>query len=190
MGADAIRALSVEAGLPINVVQGVSETIPFKDGEFDVLFARAALHHALDLDSTCEELFRVLKPGGRIIVVREHVISRASDLDSFLRAHPLHDRYGGENAYLLKRYVSALKNAGFRIRRVIAPLESAINLAPHTMGDVQNELAIRCGRMIPGSVLVATLLLGTPGLRWVVRQAIGWFDDRPGRLYSFVADRP
>ncbi len=32
----------------------------------------------------CREFFRVLKPGGRLIAVREHVISSKNDLPVFL----------------------------------------------------------------------------------------------------------
>ena len=45
VGAAAIRALAAEAGLPIDVVEEFSERLPFADDTFDVVFARAVLHH-------------------------------------------------------------------------------------------------------------------------------------------------
>ena len=62
-------------------------------------------------------MFRVLRPDGIFIAAREHVISREADLGRFLDQHPLHHLYGGENAFLLERYIGALHNAGFDERR-------------------------------------------------------------------------
>src|ERR1700689_1894579 len=53
VGAAAIRALAAEARLSINVVEEFSERLPFADGAFDVVFARAVLHHTSDLDLAC-----------------------------------------------------------------------------------------------------------------------------------------
>jgi 2-polyprenyl-3-methyl-5-hydroxy-6-metoxy-1,4-benzoquinol methylase len=130
VGAGAIRSLAQESGLPITVVQEFSEKLPFDDCEFDIVFARAVLHHTKDLAAASGEFFRVLKPGGSLIAVREHVISRQKDLPVFLSHHPLHHLYGGESAFLLSEYTNALSHAGFKIESVIWPLESVINYAP------------------------------------------------------------
>ena len=53
----------------------------------------------------CEEVARVLKPGGTFIATREHVISKKEDLPVFLANHPLHRFYGGENAFVLQKYL-------------------------------------------------------------------------------------
>ena len=66
VGAAAIRALAAEAELPIDVVEEFSERLPFAEGTFDVVFARAVLHHTRDLDLACSEMYRVLRPGGII----------------------------------------------------------------------------------------------------------------------------
>jgi SAM-dependent methyltransferase len=101
VGAAAIRALAAEAGLPIDVVEEFSERLPFADDAFDLVFARAVLHHTRDLEGACREMFRVLRPDGIFIAAREHVISKDDDLGKFLKQHPLHHLYGGENAFLL-----------------------------------------------------------------------------------------
>ena len=109
VGAGAIRALAAEARLPIDVVEDFSERLPFANDTFDVIFARAVLHHTRHLDSACREMFRVLRPDGIFIAAREHVISKEADLGKFLDQHPLHHLYGGEHAFLLDRYTSALE---------------------------------------------------------------------------------
>jgi len=190
VGAQAIRELAAATGLPISVSQEFSERLPFDDEAFDLVFARAVLHHTNDMAAACREFFRVLKSGGLFIAVREHVISRESDLAAFFDIHPLHRFYGGENAFLLKQYLQAIGTAGFELQRVVAPLDSPINYAPYTLRGLQSEVAQRIGGRIPGAAGVVTYGLRLPGMWPVMRQLLQRVDQRPGRLYSFVARRP
>ena len=148
VGAEAIRALGAEATLPIHVVEQFSERLPFADQTFDVVFARAVLHHTRDLELACSEMYRVLRTGGVFIAVREHVISKETDLERFLDSHPLHHLYGGEHAFVLDRYVGALKAAGFSQLDVLSPLKSPINLFPHTMDTLRDVVIDRASGKI------------------------------------------
>lgn len=190
VGAQAIRGLAASSGLPIEVTQEYSERLPFADEQFDLVFARAVLHHTSDLAAACREFLRVLKPGGRLLAVREHVISKAEDLPAFLDLHPLHKLYGGENAFLLPQYEAAIRAAGFRLDTVLSPLESAINYAPYTALSLRVELGARISRGLPGAKQLVAGLLGLPPLWAVASSLLERFDHRPGRLYSFVAVRP
>ena len=189
VGAAAIRALAAESRLPIAVTQEFSERLPFEAAQFDLVFARAVLHHTRDLGAACREFLRVLKPGGVLIAVREHVISRPQDLAAFLDIHPLHKFYGGENAFMLDQYRQAILDAGFDLESVLAPLQSPINYAPYTLAGLQAELAQRAGRRLPASAALVRALLRLPGVWPVACALLGRFDHRPGRLYSFVARR-
>jgi SAM-dependent methyltransferase len=188
VGSAAIRGLASETGLPIEVVEEFSERLPFGDGAFDVVFARAVLHHMRDLDGACREMFRVLRPGGLLIAAREHVLSKESDLQAFLAQHPLHHRYGGEHAFLLDRYVGALREAGFAPIEILAPLKSPINLFPYTADTLRTAIVERLAAKVP----VKPLWRAAFALDGVFRLLLSFaerFDHRPGRLYSFVCHK-
>ena len=190
VGAQAIRSLAAASGLSIEVTQEFSERLPFKDKQFDVVFARAVLHHTRDLAEACREFLRVLKPGGALIAVREHVISRVEDLPVFLDAHPLHNIYGGENAFLLSQYKAAINDAGFQLSEVLAPLRSAVNYAPHSLDDLKLAIAQKLTARLPSLTRAVFEALTGPIVWWGVRHLLELIDHRPGRLYSFVARRP
>jgi len=189
VGANAIRSLARESGLPIEVYIGISEDMPFPSAHFDLVFARSVLHHARDLAIACAEIYRVLKPGGTFIAIREHVISKQTDLQTFLDGHPLHKMYGGENAFLLRQYEEAIRKAGFRIQIVLSPLESPINFAPNTVGALRAELARRFAFGVPGVATLAESVLRVPAVWSSILFVLRRIDQRPGRLYSFVCRR-
>lgn len=188
VGAAAIRSLASELALPICVVEDVSERLPFAEGTFDVVHARAVLHHMSNLETACSEMFRVLRPGGLLVAAREHVISRERDLDAFLAGHPLHDLYGGEHAYRLSRYVDALKAAGFGPLEVLSPLKSQINLYPYTTDSLRAVVLDKVSQKIPGRLLWRLVLGSDLAFRSLLGVAER-FDHRPGRLYSFVGHK-
>lgn len=178
VGAGAIRMLAQEAGLPIEVVQTWGEQLPFENERFDAIHCRQVLHHARDLQQLCKELARVLKPGGRLLATREHVISRLDDLPAFLDSHPLHRHYGGEHAYLLSAYRAAFLGAGLHLQTVFNPYQSDINCYPQTRHDIKVRWAAKL--KMPSAALIPDAMLS-----WV-----GRFSNTPGRLYSFVASKP
>jgi len=188
VGAAAIRSLAVESGLPISVVEEYSERLPFPDGAFDVVHGRAVLHHTRNLDVACAEIFRVLRPGGLLVAVREHVISKERDLARFHADHPLHHLYGGEHAYLLHHYVSALKAAGFSRLEVLPPLQSPINLFPHTIDTLRDAVVEKVSQRISIRPFLR-LLLGRDIVFRSLLAVAERFDHRPGRLYSFVGHK-
>lgn len=185
VGAAAIRSLAVEAKLAIDVVEKFCEDLPFNDDVFDVVFARAVLHHTRDLDIACREMYRVLRPGGIFIAAREHVLSKQADLGLFLDKHPLHGLYGGEHAYMLDRYTDALHRAGFMPVEILSPLNNAINLFPYTIDSLRDAVVGRLSQKIAAGPLWR-VVLGSRGFFKRLLQVAERFDNRPGRLYSFV----
>jgi len=179
VGAGAIRSLAADSGLAIEVVESLGEQLPCASASFELVYARQALHHARDLSALCRELFRVLKPGGMLLATREHVISRAKDIDTFLDRHPLHGLYGGENAYLRDEYCKAISDAGFRLTRIIATYESEINLYPVTFAELKKMFESRLSFTIP-----------EPFFKKLVLPLLNLVHNEPGRLYTFIGWKP
>ncbi|MCS3451031.1 MULTISPECIES: class I SAM-dependent methyltransferase [Bradyrhizobium] len=188
VGAAAIRDLAGQTQLPIRVVEEFSERLPFADAAFDLVFARAVLHHTRDLEGACREMFRVLRPGGMLIAAREHVISKEADLPQFLAQHPLHHLYGGEHAFLLDRYTGALTAAGFSAIDTLAPLQSPINLFPYTLETLKSAIVTRLTQKVPVAPLWRTAFASRLVFGSLLSMAER-FDNRPGRLYSFVCHK-
>jgi SAM-dependent methyltransferase len=170
--------------LPIQVVESYGEAIDLPDGAADIVYARQVLHHTRDLPLVMRECARLLKPGGVFLACREHVVDNESQLKAFLAAHPVHQLAGGENAYSLPRYIQAIRDAGLRLEKVLAPSDSIINKYPavQTQDDVDRLPAIRLRQRFGplGSAVAAA-----PGVSRLIRR---WMNrTSPGRMYTFLA---
>ena len=91
--------------------------IPFRDGSFDLVYSMGTIEHFTDYRVAVEEIYRILKPGGRAIIGVPNL------LDPFLR--PLLvaflDRigrydYGLEKAFSHRQLARLLESVGFRVR--------------------------------------------------------------------------
>lgn len=52
----------------LNVVQSSAEELPFEDGTFDLVHSNHVFEHLADPLAAAREVFRVLKPGGRVFI--------------------------------------------------------------------------------------------------------------------------
>lgn len=193
VGTRAIRALADESGLPIRAVQEYAERLPFADGWFDLAHGRQVLHHAHDLGKLCQEACRVLKPGGWFIATREHVISTPEQLPTFLANHPLHKFYGGENAFMLKQYLSAIQQSGLVLRQVLGPYDNPINYFPVTHAEWHATCRHPLARLLGDAVARALTNEQHAFGRWLIRRLAAWrsrLSNSPGRMYTFLARKP
>jgi len=188
VGGGAIRNISQSEGLSITVIEEFGEGISRESDSVDLVFARQVLHHARDLPGLCRELFRLMKPGGTLVAVRDHVINSRDELDSFLKMHPLHQLYGGENAYTRAEYLDALRAAGFKVEKVMGSFDSVINYAPYNDETLKAEIKHRMKRFPLGTQLGC--LLDISFVYRIMLMLLSWFDPRPGRLYSFICIKP
>jgi SAM-dependent methyltransferase len=193
VGAGAIRALANDSGFNLRVVQSFAETLSFADASFDLVYARQVLHHARDLAQACREIARVLKPGGRLIAAREHVITQPADLETFLSEHPLHRCFGGEHAYQESEYVAAITQSRLGIAQILGSFDSAINYFPMSRGEWIRRCVASLARWVGqrNAIRLASekYWLGRWQLDRLARQ-LSKATDTPGRLFTFIADKP
>lgn len=184
VGQGSIRELP--GALDIDVVGAYSEALPLRDASFDLVYARQVLHHTRDLPLALRECARVLRPGGRFLATREHVVDDEAQLAEFLAAHPVHQLAGGENAYSLPAYRGAVA-AVLRPTAVLGPWESIVNAFPEVSseeemrGRGQRWLEWKYGRPLG-------MLLGR--LPACQAHAVRKLSRHAGRLFTFAAVKP
>jgi SAM-dependent methyltransferase len=62
-------------GLSSNLAVGDAENLEFEDGKFDLVYSWGVLHHSPNTPKAVAEVFRVLKPGGRVKIMIYHTWS-------------------------------------------------------------------------------------------------------------------
>jgi len=186
VGAAAIARVASLTGLALTVVCALGETLPFPAETFDCVYARQVLHHASNLGRMVGEAARVMRPGGVFLAVREHVVDDDEQLQVFLAEHPLQKYHSAEHAYPVAGYARALRDAGLRVTGVFHPLATVINFAPRTAADLDARAALwarqKLGFLGPW---IGGLALWQKLYRFRASR-----DRWPGRLYSFLAQKP
>jgi ubiquinone/menaquinone biosynthesis C-methylase UbiE len=76
---DQARLRAKEAGLPVEFHQGMAETLPFNDDEFDTVVATLVLCSVSEPEKVFREVRRVCKKGGKIVLF-EHVRTESKSL--------------------------------------------------------------------------------------------------------------
>jgi SAM-dependent methyltransferase len=185
IGAGAIRILKREYNLDkLEIHEAFAEDLGFKDGEFDIVFARQCMHHAGNLKKFVSESSRVLKKGGMFFTVRDHLIFDEKDKNWFLEMHPLQSYYGGENAFTNWEYKSAINDTNLLLIEELRYHDSIINYFPET--KIQMDLVKK--NIFSGSFF-RRLIFFIPILNNKFLSIE--LDKRekmiPGRMYSYIA---
>lgn len=195
IGAGAIKKLKETYQLPkLNVHEGFAEDLKFPAAHFDIVYVRQCMHHAYDLQQFLNECFRVLKKGGVLVTIRDHVIFDEKDKEWFLKNHPLQQYYGGENAFTATEYTSAMKNAGFNVEKELKHFDSVINYYPLSKlekSEKGKEFSAFVNSIVNKKLGVFTrnALLKKMAVAYVEKKLKHPFDEStiPGRMYSYVA---
>lgn len=192
IGAGAIQKSKEEYSLKnISIIEDFAENIAFKSNSFDVVYIRQAMHHANDLMKFIAECVRVLKPGGLLLTIRDHVVFDEKDKQWFLAEHPLHKFYGGENAFSPQEYTHAIEKAGAVVEKELKYFESVINYFPVTEQELLNyktrEIASQKKKLQRKTGMLSKL----PFLwdLYVLLSGYKPLDEKkiPGRMYSYIA---
>ncbi|WP_417416840.1 methyltransferase domain-containing protein [Hoeflea sp.] len=92
-------------------VRGAPGPLPFADESFDVVFSKDALIHVADKEALFEDIYRVLRPGGRFAAsdwMTSHDGEPSDAMRAYLAAEGL--SFGMASA---RRYEAAMEKAGF-----------------------------------------------------------------------------
>lgn len=111
--------------------RGIAERLPFRDGSFDFLTMGYALRHVVDLPSTFAEYLRVLKPGGRLLILDfarpRHAVAYGVTRTFMKMLVPALSRLfaGGKEAEVLMRYCWDTVDQSVPASRIAPALEAA-----------------------------------------------------------------
>lgn len=81
-----LRRLPSRDRTRITVVDAAAERLPASDGSIDAVWAVNTMHHWLDTSRAAGEISRVLRPGGRVVLVDENFHDPS---------HPDYERFAG-----------------------------------------------------------------------------------------------
>lgn len=101
------QAEGARCGMPVEVLESDCAALKLPDASVDLVFCHQTLHHVVRQEETLAEIFRVLKPGGRLLLAestREYICSWVIRL---LFRHPMHVQKSAEG------YLELVRRAGF-----------------------------------------------------------------------------
>ena len=115
---DEAKKISAKEGiLNIDFVLGNVESIPFPDSSFDIATCRRAAHHFTDKAKFLAEVFRILKPGGKIGIA-DMTRPETDDLDFFNELEKIRDT-SHASAETVPAWKSLVEKAGFSLLEVV-----------------------------------------------------------------------
>jgi SAM-dependent methyltransferase len=105
-------------GTVFDLLIGDNERLPFQPNTFDFVFSSNTLHHSDNLDHLMQNIFRVLRPGGRLIAIGDPlttIFQQESDMKDGDRekAHGIIERRRRFYHYLLQVWRAGFRNIHF-----------------------------------------------------------------------------
>ena len=118
---------------------GEIENLPVADGTVDIIISNCVINLSTDKDSVFSEAFRVLKPGGRIMV-SDIVLTK--ELPDLIKNNV--SAYVGciSGAMIKEDYLNAIKKAGFTDVKILDEINFSINyiVSDNTAVIIKNDL--------------------------------------------------
>jgi ubiquinone/menaquinone biosynthesis C-methylase UbiE len=98
----------------VEYVVGDAEALPFEESSYDLVTCRIAAHHFPNVPAFVSEAFRVLKPGGRLLLI-DNVAPENDRLDTFYNEIEKQRDYSHVQAWKKSAWLSLLERTGFRL---------------------------------------------------------------------------
>jgi ubiquinone/menaquinone biosynthesis C-methylase UbiE len=112
---EAARAfLTAQGASNVDYVVADAEALPFLAGSFDLVTVRIAPHHYADVGTACHEVARVLRPGGRFVLV-DNVAPEDGALDAFVNAIERRRDPSHVRCYTEREWHTLLRAAGLTV---------------------------------------------------------------------------
>jgi ubiquinone/menaquinone biosynthesis C-methylase UbiE len=73
VGFDLAEAMLRHVPATVSACAGSMTALPFPTGSFDCVYATESLEHAVQIDTAVAEMCRVVRPGGRIVIIDKNV---------------------------------------------------------------------------------------------------------------------
>jgi len=135
---DLARPRARDAPVPVHLLRGVAEALPFRDGAFDTVVTSLVLCSVESPRAAVEELRRVLRPGGEIRFL-EHV---RSDRPGWGRVQdvvtPVWRLIGG-GCHPNRDTLRTLRSAGFQVSGRRFPFGPPSPARPHVLGTARKQ---------------------------------------------------
>lgn len=103
-------AMRQAAGVPVTLHHAPAERIPLPDASVDLVLCHQTLHHIVDQSTALAEVFRVLKPGGHLLLAESTRAYIHSWIIRLLFRHPMHVQRSAPE------FLEMLREAGFEVK--------------------------------------------------------------------------
>jgi arsenite methyltransferase len=115
---ESMLAMARRREAPVEYVTGDAVSLPFEDESFDAAIATQVYEYVHDMPTALAEARRVLKPGGRLLILDtdwDSVVWHSSDRDRMLRVMEKWNDHLAD-PYLPRRLPGLLRDAGLDLR--------------------------------------------------------------------------
>jgi ubiquinone/menaquinone biosynthesis C-methylase UbiE len=131
------------------------EAMDFEDNSFDMVYAHGVIQYTADAQKLVDEMYRVVKPGGEVIMMVYNRISWLNALSAITKVDLEH-----EDAPVLKKYsIPEFKNLLTSFKRLkIVPERFPVRSRLHTglKGQIYNNVFVGTYNLLPKAVVRPT----------------------------------